>query len=102
MKLLCLSGFLAAASAFSVTPSSFTAQTYSVGEKGAVNFGNNAVSHRTRRATVVMDGKANGTSIGTHPKLPIESDHVSWQSLHRDKLRFTCCPSAHLYFFFYP
>jgi len=64
MKLLCLTGFLAAASAFTVTPTSFTTQTYSVGEKGAVNFGDNAVSHRTRRATVVMDGKANGTSYG--------------------------------------
>jgi len=59
MKLICLSGFLAAASAFTVTPSSFTTQTYTVGEKGAVIFGDNAISHRTRRATVVMDGKAN-------------------------------------------
>ena len=63
MKLLCLTGFLAAASAFTVTPSSFTTQTYSVGEKGLSNMGDSPVSHRTRRATVVMDGKANGASI---------------------------------------
>lgn len=60
MKLLCVAGWLAAASAFTTSPAAFTSQSYNVGES-IVNdvFAESGTAHRTRRATIVMDGKAN-------------------------------------------
>lgn len=49
---------LATASAFTTAPSAFS----SVTERGLNNvFAESSSAHRTRKATIVMDGKANGT-----------------------------------------
>jgi hypothetical protein len=55
-KFLVLSAILAVASAFTASPSVL----HSVGEKGVSNVFSGS-SHSNRRATIVMDGKANGT-----------------------------------------
>jgi len=59
MKFLCVAGLLASAAAFQAQPAAFTTQSHSVG--GNVNnvFAESGPSHRTRKATIVMDGKAN-------------------------------------------
>ena len=56
---LVATGLLATASAFSPSSAGFTTQTYNVGERtvGPVQQG---TAHSQRRATIVMDGKANG------------------------------------------
>ena len=56
MKLLCVASLLASAAAFT-SPAAFTTQSYNVGGNNVVESGE---AHRTRRATIVMDGKANG------------------------------------------
>lgn len=57
MKLLCFAALLATATAFTAGPSAF----HNVGEKSVKNvFEESGSAHRTRRATIVMDGKANG------------------------------------------
>ena len=58
MKFLCFASVLATAAAFTTSPSAFSSTT--VGERAMENvFADNA-AHRTRKATIVMDGKANG------------------------------------------
>ena len=57
MKLLCVASLLATAGAFTTSPAAFTTQSYSVGVN---NIAESGEAHRTRRATIVMDGKANG------------------------------------------
>jgi len=60
MKLLCVAGLLASASAFTSSPAAFTTQTNYVGQSAGNDiFAESGVAHRTRRATIVMDGKAN-------------------------------------------
>ena len=61
---LVATGLLASASAFSPSSAGFTTQTYGVGERtvGPVQQG---TAHSQRRATIVMDGKANGASFVT-------------------------------------
>lgn len=54
MKLLCVASILASAAAFTTSPAAFN--TF-----GAERALNNVETHRTRKATIVMDGKANGT-----------------------------------------
>ena len=54
-------GLLATASAFSPSSAGFTTQTYNVGER-AVGPMQQGTAHSQRRATIVMDGKANGAS----------------------------------------
>ncbi len=62
MKLLCVASLLASAAAFTTSPAAFN--TFSV-ERSLNTVEENA--HRTRKATIVMDGKANGTSnANTH------------------------------------
>ena len=61
MKLLCFASLLASAAAFTSTGAAFTTQSHSVGER-SVNVAAGP-AHRTRKATIVMDGKANGTSL---------------------------------------
>ena len=57
MKFLCLAAILATAAAFTAGPSAF----HNVGERTLNNvFTESGSAHRTRRATIVMDGKANG------------------------------------------
>jgi F-type H+-transporting ATPase subunit gamma len=59
MKFLCLAAVLATATAFTAGPSAF--QSATVGERAINNvFAESGSAHRTRRATIVMDGKANG------------------------------------------
>lgn len=54
MKLICVAALLASASAFTVTPNAFTTQSR-VGEQNVPA----EQAHRSRKATIVMDGKAN-------------------------------------------
>lgn len=54
MKLLCVAALFVSASAFTVTPNAFTTQSR-IGEQNVQK----EQSHRTRKATIVMDGKAN-------------------------------------------
>jgi hypothetical protein len=55
MKFLVFAAVLASATAFTTQPSAFS----SVGGSGLSNVFDSS-AHRTRRATIVMDGKANG------------------------------------------
>jgi len=60
MKFLCVAAALATATAFTTSPAAFTTSSPAVG--GAVHnvFTETGNAHRNRRATIVMDGKANG------------------------------------------
>jgi F-type H+-transporting ATPase subunit gamma len=60
MKVICLATLLASAAAFTSQSAAFTTQSPLVGERvnDVVTSGGGA--HRTRRATIVMDGKSNG------------------------------------------
>jgi hypothetical protein len=58
MKVLCSLSLLAAAQAFAPQPAAFTTLTPNVGDRGI--FQMEPATHRTRKATIVMDGKANG------------------------------------------
>lgn len=60
MKLVCFASLIASAAAFTSSGAAFTTQSYGVGER-SVNVASEGAAHRTRRATIVMDGKANGT-----------------------------------------
>jgi F-type H+-transporting ATPase subunit gamma len=55
MRFFCLAALLATAAAFTAGPSAF----HNVGEKSLANVAQSGGAHRTRRATIVMDGKAN-------------------------------------------
>ena len=58
MRFLCLASLLAVASAFTTQPNAFTSVNPSVAENVVAEQSN---AHRSRKATIVMDGKANGT-----------------------------------------
>ena len=58
MRVLCLAAALASACAFTSQPAAFTTNSPVVGERQIDNAF--ASAHRTRKATIVMDGKANG------------------------------------------
>ena len=64
MRVLCLAAVLASACAFT-TP--FTTQSPLVGERVSDNVVADSSAHRTRRATIVMDGKANGEFLRVRP-----------------------------------
>jgi len=60
MKLLCIASLIASAGAFTSSPAAFTSQSCNVGQ----DLGNkisaaSGTAHHNRRATIVMDGKAN-------------------------------------------
>ena len=59
MKVICFAALVASAAAFTSQPNAFTTQSHSIGERvnDVVVSGG---AHRTRRSTIVMDGKANG------------------------------------------
>ena len=59
MKFLYLATLLAAVNAFTTSPSAIS----NVGEKAINNVFADSSAHRTRRATIVMDGKANGKRL---------------------------------------
>jgi len=61
MRFFCLAALLASASAFTSGPAAFTTNSPVVGERAIDNVVAPSQSHRNRRATIVMDGKANGT-----------------------------------------
>jgi len=60
MKFLCVASLLATAAAFTNSGGAFTAYSPSVGERSVNNVFADSSAHRTRKATIVMDGKANG------------------------------------------
>jgi hypothetical protein len=60
MRSFCIAALLAVASAFTTQPTSFTVKTANVGERASGVFPEQSSAHRTRKATIVMDGKANG------------------------------------------
>jgi hypothetical protein len=60
MKLLCFASLLASAAAFTSSGAAFTTQSYNVGER-SVNIAGGSAAHHSRKATIVMSGKANGT-----------------------------------------
>jgi len=64
MKLLCIASLIASAGAFTSSPAAFTSQSCNVGQ----DLGNkisaaSGTAHHNRRATIVMDGKANGEYV---------------------------------------
>ena len=71
MKLICFASLLASATAFTSTGAAFTTQSFNVGER-SVNVAAGP-AHRTRKATIVMDGKANGTFPSTTIFIVMES-----------------------------
>jgi hypothetical protein len=71
MRFFCLAALVASACAFTLQPAAFTTQSPVVGERAFDNVVAPSTSHRNRRATIVMGGKANGeflrsNSTGTH------------------------------------
>ncbi len=56
-----VAALIATASAFTSSPAAFTTQNYVVGGRGVENVITEGSAHHSRRATIVMDGKANGT-----------------------------------------
>jgi hypothetical protein len=60
MRVICLASLFAAAAAFTTQPNAFTTNAPMVGERASSGLAEQGVAHRNRRATIVMDGKANG------------------------------------------
>mmetsp|Transcript_8537 Transcript_8537/g.12164 ORF Transcript_8537/g.12164 Transcript_8537/m.12164 type:complete len:368 (-) Transcript_8537:364-1467(-) len=86
MKLLCVAGLLASASAFQ--NAAFTAQTPSVFEPAVNNVVSEGSAHRNRRATIVMDGKANAirdriTSVKNTKKITMAMKLVAAAKVRR-------------------
>jgi len=54
-----VAALIATASAFTSSPAAFTTQSYAVGGRGVENVISEGSAHHSRRATIVMDGKAN-------------------------------------------
>jgi len=59
MRFFCLAAFLATANAFTSGPAAFTTSVPAVGGRALDNVVAPSQSHANRRATIVMDGKAN-------------------------------------------
>jgi len=59
MRFFCLPALLATVSAFTSGPAVFSTKKLVVGERAVDNVVASSESHRNRRATIVMDGKAN-------------------------------------------
>lgn len=60
MRFFCLATLVAAATAFTSAPNAFTTTQPAVGERASFGVVDQSTAHRNRRATIVMDGKANG------------------------------------------
>jgi hypothetical protein len=61
MRLICIASLFAATAAFTTQPNAFTTNAPLVGERASTNgVAEQGLAHRNRRATIVMDGKANG------------------------------------------
>jgi hypothetical protein len=59
MRVVCFASLVAATAAFTSQPNAFTTVAPLVGER-ASGFADQGIAHHNRRATIVMDGKANG------------------------------------------
>jgi len=73
MKFFFIATLLAAANAFTSSPSVIS----SVGEKTLNNVFADSSAHRSRHATIVMDGKANGKKFcleGKHVRVILEEE----------------------------
>ena len=81
MKFLCFASLLATAAAFTTAPSSFSAAT--VGERAIGNVFADSNTHRTRRATIVMDGKANGKIYVNSVLLVVRTSSERKHVLHK-------------------
>ena len=62
MRFLCLASALATACAFTSQPAAFTTNSPVVGGRVLDDVVASGQAHRTRKSTIVMDGKANGKS----------------------------------------
>jgi len=89
MKFLVVAGLLATASAFTTSPAAFTTQSPAVGGQALDNvFSESSACHRTRRATIVMDGKANAirdriTSVKNTKKITMAMKLVAAAKVRR-------------------
>jgi F-type H+-transporting ATPase subunit gamma len=86
MKLVCFASLLASAAAFTSNGAAFTTQSFNVGER-SVNVAAGA-AHRTRKATIVMDGKANAirdriTSVNNTKKITMAMKLVAAAKVRR-------------------
>lgn len=85
MRFFCLATLLATACAFTSQPAAFTTTNNLVGERVVDDNVVAPTSHRNRRATIVMDGKANGES---YVEIVLESyayvllDHFTMTKMH--------------------
>lgn len=76
-------------SALAASTSAFTVQTPYVGQRSTINFADNsAASHRVRKATIVMDGKANAirdriTSVKNTKKITMAMKLVAAAKVRR-------------------
>jgi len=87
MKLLCGLSLLASATAFTTHSAAFTINAPSVGERVMKIVADNS-AHRTRRATIVMDGKANAirdriTSVKNTKKITMAMKLVAAAKVRR-------------------
>ena len=60
MRFLCFASALATACAFTSQPAAFTTNSPAVGGRVLDDVVASGQAHRTRKSTIVMDGKANG------------------------------------------
>ncbi|MGK3742796.1 MAG: hypothetical protein ACI8RD_003103 [Bacillariaceae sp.] len=77
MRFFCLAAFLATASAFTSGPAAFTTSVPAVGGRALDNVVAPSQSHANRRATIVMDGKANGTLTLAVTRVRHKEYHIS-------------------------
>ena len=79
MKVLCSLSLLAVASAFAPQPVAFTTMTPSVADRSVL--ATEPVTHRTRKATIVMDGKSNGRLQTQVPLYRVDEDQQRLESV---------------------
>lgn len=63
MRFFVAATIFAVASAFTSQPNAFSSPRVEVGERSNGLVVDQSTAHRTRKATIVMDGKANGESL---------------------------------------
>jgi len=88
MRFFCVAAALATATAFTTSPAAFTTITPTVGERAVNNVFADSSAHRTRKATIVMDGKANAirdriTSVKNTKKITMAMKLVAAAKVRR-------------------
>jgi len=89
MKFFCVAGLLASAAAFQAQPAAFTTYSPAVGGATSNVFSeSSSPAHRNRRATIVMDGKANAirdriTSVKNTKKITMAMKLVAAAKVRR-------------------